>query len=175
MLKIRQENLSDYRAVFQIIKSAFANMEMSDQTEHFLVERLRKSDAFIPELSLVAEQNGEIVGHIILTKITIKNKEQTFTSLALAPVSVKPTYQNKGIGGQLIQEAHRIAKALQYTSIILLGHPHYYPRFGYELCSKYGISMPFEAPDESCMVLELTKNGLQGVSGTVVYSKAFFE
>ncbi|MCZ7253247.1 GNAT family N-acetyltransferase, partial [Salmonella enterica] len=86
---------------------------------------------------------------------------------ALAPVSVKPAFQGKGIGAKLILESHAIAKKLGYKSIILLGHENYYPRFGYELTSKYNIEMPFDVPAENCMVISLTENGLDGVSGKV--------
>lgn len=175
MIKIRQETSADYPAVFTITKDAFSTLAVSDHTEHFLVERLRKSAAFIPELSLVAEQDGEIVGHILLTKIQIKNDQASFESLTLAPVSVKPGFQRKGIGSQLIKRAHTIAQQLGFQSVILLGHANYYPRFGYERCSKHGISLPFEANDESAMVKELVENGLTGVEGTVVYAKEFFE
>ena len=174
-IKLRQESSEDFEEVFSVIESAFKNEAYSDQKEQFLVEKLRTSKAFIPELSIVAENNGEIVGHILLTKIEIKDNHQSFESLALAPVSVKPGSQKKGIGGQLINEAHRIAKTLGYKSIVLLGHEAYYPKFGYELASKYGIKIPFDAPDENCMVLELVEDGLIGVSGMVDYAKEFYE
>ncbi len=172
-LIFRKETPADYKFVEKIIEEAFANEAYSDQTEHLLVARLRNSDAFIPELSMVAEVNGEIVGHILLTKITIKNAEITSASLALAPVSVKPAFQKQGIGGMLIEEAHRIARPLGYRSIVLLGHAGYYPRFGYRKGSDFGISLPFEVPDENCMVLELVEGGLEGVRGEVVYSEEF--
>ena len=172
-IRIRQENQIDRKAVEAIIETAFKTEVYSDQTEHLLVARLRESDAFIPQLSLVAEVNGKIVGHILLTKITIKNDLNSFPSLALAPVSVLPAYQKRGIGGRLIQEAHRIATELGHSSIVLLGHADYYPRFGYELTSKYGIKLPFEAPEENCMVVELVEGSLKEVSGVVEYAKEF--
>ena len=172
---IWQEQPKDHRIVAQIISAAFENVSESDHSESGLVERLRKSDAFIPKLSLVAELNGEIVGHILLTKIKIKNDIETFDSLALAPVSVEPEYQHKGIGGQLILESHKIAKKLGYPSIILVGHEKYYPKFGYKKASAFNIKIPFQAPDENCMAIELIKDGLKNVSGTVEYSRAFYE
>ena len=174
-LLIRQETTADHKQVEAIIKAAFASEPISDKTEHLLVARLRKSDAFIPELSLVAELDGQIVGHIILTKIIIKEGAVEHSSLALAPVSVHPDFQNKGIGGKLIKESHRIAQQVGYQSIVLLGHADYYPRFGYELTEKYNIRLPFDAPKECCMVISLQSDGLDGVSGEVVYPKAFFE
>ena len=174
-IKLRQENENDYKSVFQLIEKAFEKEEHSDHQEQFLVERLRKSDAFIPELSIVAEVGNEIVGHILLTKLEVKNDSESFQSLALAPVSVLPEFQGKGIGSKLILHSHKVAKDLGYKSIILLGHQDYYPRFGYELCKKYNIEMPFDVPAENCMVIALTENGLSGVNGKVVYPSAFFE
>lgn len=174
-IKLRQENEKDHKSVFTLIEKAFEKEEYSDHKEQFLVERLRKSTAFIPELSIVAEVENEIVGHILLTKLEISNDTASFESLALAPVSVLPEFQGKGIGAKLILHSHKVAKDLGYQSIILLGHPDYYPRFGYELCEKYHIEMPFEVPAENCMVIALTENGLSGVSGKVIYPAAFFE
>lgn len=174
-ITIRPEKATDYLEVHALIESAFENEEHTDHREQFLVERLRKSDAFIPELSLVAEIDNEIVGHILLTKIQIENKTQSFESLALAPVSVKPEFQRKGIGSKLIIESHAIAKRLGYQSIVVLGHEKYYPRFGYEWTSKYYIEMPFEVPKENCMIISLSENGLHGVNGKVKYPKEFFE
>jgi len=173
-IKIRQETPSDYPIVFKLIEKAFHNLELSDHQEHFLVERLRKSEAFIPKLSLVAEQNNQILGHIILSNIKINNEEESMESLALAPISVLPDFQNQGIGGQLIRTAHRIAKELGFSSIILIGHTDYYPRFGYERLDKYGIQLPFDVPVENAMVIELIEGSLKQVSGVVEYSKAFF-
>ncbi len=174
-ITIRQELPSDYQAVFQVIEAAFKPVEFSDHQEHFLVERLRKSNAFIPSLSLVAKNNHQILGHIILTKIHIRHANHSFDSLALAPVSVLPSFQQKGIGKALILEAHKVAKSLGFKSIVVVGHEDYYPKFGYQLTSQFGIQLPFEAPEKNCMVIELIKNGLQGVSGMVEYDKAFFE
>jgi len=174
-IKLRQENEKDHKSVFQLIEKAFVHEEYSDHKEQFLVERLRKSDAFIPELSIVAELENKIVGHILLTKLEIKNDLESFQSLALAPVSVLPEFQGKGIGSKLIMHSHKVAKDLGYKSIILLGHQDYYPRFGYELCEKYNIEMPFDVPAVNCMVVALVENGLAGVSGKVVYPPAFFE
>lgn len=170
---IRQEKEADHNAVCDLIQKAFQAIEFSDHKEQFLVNRLRKSNSFIPELSLLAEHKNKIVGHILLTKLKIINKQAEYQSLALAPLSVLPEYQRQGIGGKLIQQAHKTAKKLGYGSIILLGHENYYPRFGYEQTSKYGIKLPFSAPDKNCMIIELIENG--AVSGTVEYPQEFFQ
>jgi|SRR5690606_6480692 len=172
---IRQEKPADFKTVFRIIENAFKLIQFSDHKEQFLVERLRKSRAFIPELSMVAELDNRIVGHILLTKLKIKNGQREFDSLALAPVSVLPKYQGKGIGGILIKEAHKKARELGYQSVVLLGHEKYYPKFGYKRADMFGIELPFDVPKENCMAIELTENGLVGVSGTVEYPKEFNE
>lgn len=129
-IKIRQEQENDYKVVCELIELAFRNMEESDHREHLLVECLRKSEAFIPELSLVAEKNGEIIGHILMTKVEIVSDVKTTTSLALAPVAVLPKYQRQGVGGTLICEIHKRAAELGYGSAVLLGHKDYYPNSG---------------------------------------------
>ena len=173
-LIILQEIKQDFDAVFQLIKMAFENEPISDKTEHYLVERLRKSNAFIPELSLVAETENRIIGHILLTKIQIKNTQNTFDSFALAPVSVHPVYQRKGVGAKLIKQAHKSATALGYKAIILIGHQDYYPRFSYLPAHTFGIELPFKIPPENCMAIELVENGLKGVTGRVEYPAEFF-
>ena len=172
---IRQETEKDYKLSETVVEKAFKNAEHIDHKEHLLVAKLRKSDAFIPELSLVAELDGEIVGHIMLTKLLIENEGSKYDSLALAPVSVVPEHQNKGIGSELISESLKIAKELGFKSVIVLGHDKYYPRFGFKPASTWGIKAPFDVPDEAFMALELEDGSLEDISGTVVYSKEFSE
>ncbi len=174
MITIRQEDKKDYQKVFQLTEEAFRDIEYSDHQEQFLVGKLRGSDAFIPQLSLVAEdENGTIAGHILFTKIEITNEKESFDSLALAPVSVKPEFQNQGIGAKLILEGHHIAKGLGYESVILIGHEKYYPRFGYKKTSNFGISFPFDIPEENGMAVELVKDGLKDKKGVVKYPHEF--
>jgi predicted N-acetyltransferase YhbS len=173
-ITIRQETPADHPQVFELIKEAFQHEPHSDQQEHYLVERLRKSEAFVPELSLVAEEQGQLIGHILLTKIKVINQKKEHESLALAPVSVAPAYQKLGIGGILIRQAHENARQLGFSSVILLGHADYYPRFGYQKASNFGISLPFDVPEENCMAIELKENGLAGINGVVEYPQAFF-
>lgn len=169
-IKIRQEQEKDWDSVYRVVKAAFEAAEHADGDEQDLVNRLRRSDAFIPELSLVAEWKGGIIGHVLFTKIKIGNHE----SLALAPVAVLPVYQGQGVGKKLIEAGHRRAKELGFCSIIVVGHPTYYPRFGYTPASKWNISAQFAVPDDCFMALELTKDGLKGVSGRVEHAREFF-
>ncbi|MCL3782550.1 N-acetyltransferase [Prolixibacteraceae bacterium JC049] len=174
-ITIRQETENDHKAVFTLIEKAFESLEISDHKEQFLVERLRKSDAFVPELALVAELDQQIVGYILLTKVVIKNEKQSVVSLCLAPVAVLPEYQNGGVGEKLIRAAHIKAAELGFKSIVLLGHEAYYPRFGYQQLHQYNIQLPFDAPKENCMVIELTEDALYGISGKIEFPGAFFE
>lgn len=167
---IRQEKPQDILAVYDVVKAAFEHMAFASHDEQDLVNRLRKSAAFIPELSLVAEQDGRIVGHILFTKMKIGEH----LSLALAPVAVLPEFHGQGIGSALILEGHRIARELGYRSVIVVGHAYYYPRFGYRWASLYGIKAPFEVPQDAFMALELVPGGLNGVSGMIEYAPEFF-
>ena len=174
-MNIRKEEKSDYEQIFKLIEKAFENEEYSDHREQFLVERLRNSDSFVPDLSIVFEMNEMIVGYILLTKIKINHSDFSYDSLALAPVAVLPNYQGNGIGGHLIEFAHKKATELGFESIILLGHPTYYPKFGYRKASDFDIQLPFDVPDENCMAIELVEDALKNVNGMVEYPKEFYQ
>ncbi len=173
-IEIRQEQSQDHEAVYNLTEKAFREMPYGNHDEQELVGRLRKSSAFIPELSMVAIVNGEIVGHIMLTRNRIINDREVFESLTLGPVSVPPEFQRKGIGSLLIRAAHEKARGMGYTSVLLVGHEKYYPRFGYRPASGFGILSPIEVPDPVFMAVELVPGALQDVAGTVEYPGEFF-
>jgi predicted N-acetyltransferase YhbS len=173
-ISIRPEEPGDYAAIYDVTEQAFRDMPFSDHDEQNLVGRLRGSDSYIPELSLVAILEGEIVGHIMLTRNRIVDGEKAFGSLTLGPVSVLPSLQRKGIGGVLIRAAHDKARDMGFRSVLLVGHEHYYPRFGYFPASRFGILCPIVVPDPVFMAVELVENGLLGVSGTVEFPREFF-
>ncbi|MDB8792088.1 N-acetyltransferase [Romboutsia sp. 1001216sp1] len=175
MINIRCELEKDYNIVENVVKGSFKNEEFSDKDEHNLVNRLRNSKESVKELALLAEVNEEIVGYSLLTKIKIKNKNESRESLALAPVSVLPEYQKKGVGSTLINKAIEKAKNLGYTSIVVLGHPNYYLKFGFINASEFDIKPPFEVPDDVFKVLVLDEEKFKGTSGVVEYSSVFFE
>lgn len=175
-MHIRQANKNDHQAISVLLQEAFKEEVHSDHKEHLLVERLHRSAAFIPELSLVAEQDQQIIGYILLTRIHIASPlSGEVTSLALAPVAVSPSYQQRGIGSRLIQYAHDRARDLGFGSVVVLGHEDYYPRLGYKMAKDYGIRLPFDVPEENCMVIELQEGALRGHSGHVIYPKEFME
>ena len=168
MIEIRQENEKDYEEIYKVIKVAFETAEHSDGKEQDLVVSLRKSENFIPELSLVAIQDKKIVGYILFTKINIGKYEE----LALAPLAVLPKYQRQGIGKKLIEKGHGIAKELEFHYSVVLGSEKYYPKFGYVPASQYGIKAPFEVLDENFMAIKLN-NSDKKILGTVEYAKEF--
>ena len=173
-INIRKETPEDYLQVIELTEKAFEALEISDHNEGKLVDKLRKAPTFIEDLSLVAEVNGQVVGHILFTPIIIDNGEQQFQSLVLAPVSVLPEFQKQGIGGQLIGAGHQKAIELGFQSVILIGHPEYYPRFGFKPASIWGIKTHYELPsDDVFMAVELSEGALSNVSGIVVFPPEF--
>lgn len=167
---IRQETPADYRAVFDLVSRAFGNAEHADGDEPYLVGRLRKSSAVIEELSLVAEVDGQIVGHILFTEVRAGDTVQ----LALAPLSVLPVRQNRGIGSLLVNAGHERGKRLGYDYSIVLGNPGYYSRFGYFPAGQIGLKAPFPVPD-GCFMVHPLQGKTPVISAIVEYANAFFQ
>lgn len=165
---IRQEHFNDYKEVYGLIAEAFATAEYTDGNEQDLVMALRKGDAFIPELSLVAEINKNIVGHIMFSKARVGQTEV----LALAPLSVRPQFQKQGVGTSLIMEGHKIAEKSGYGYSIVLGSETYYPRMGYVPAEQMGIEVPKGFPAENFMAIKLQKSA-EPICGAVTYAKEF--
>ncbi|HYE10163.1 MAG TPA: N-acetyltransferase [Patescibacteria group bacterium] len=173
---IRKETQNDYDEIREIIKSAFKAIEKDDNdfNEWTLAERIRESDYYINDLSLVAEIDGKVVGHIMFTPLKIKGSNKIYESLDLAPVSVHADFQNQGIGKQLVRSGIEIAKKLGYKSLIVMGHPKYYQSFGFELASKWKIGLDNNFDSKYLFALELVEGGLDGVSGIVEYCPPFY-
>jgi len=160
----------DYAQVFQLNYAAFGNRP----DESRLIERIRASRWFIPELSLVAEENGELVGHILLSKAEVVNEDHIREIIVLAPIAVMPDYQKRGIGGALIREALERVKRLGYGLVLLIGHPAYYPKFGFQPARRFGLELKqFEVPDEVFMVCELIDGELGKIKGELRYPSTF--
>jgi predicted N-acetyltransferase YhbS len=169
-LKIRPETEEDFVKITEVNDLAFGQ-----KNEGILIERLRKTAKFISELSLVAELEGRIVGHILFYPVTIRSSDYEFLSLSLGPMAVIPELGRRGIGSQLVTEGLATAARLGHRSVIVLGHPEYYPKFGFKPASRWNIKAPFDAPDEAFMALELVKDELAGKSGVVEYPGEFME
>jgi len=167
---IRNETKKDYDQIRKINDLAF-----KQENEGKMVDALRKTTDFNYLLSLVAEIKGEIVGHILFYPLKIKNKNEEHTVLSLAPIAVHPKYQNKGIGSKLVKRGLEIAKDNGFDAVIVIGHPNYYPRFGFTPAKNWNIKLPFNAPDDVFLAIELKKDSLKNCSGTVEFTKEFFD
>lgn len=169
---IRTETSSDFGAVFQLNYYAFGNRE----DESRLIERIRVSEQFIPELSIVAEIDKEIVGHVMLSKAIVRERDKETNVIVLAPIAVKPALQKQGIGRKLIEEGISRCKALGYGLVLLIGHPDYYPRLGFQPARQHGLELTqFDVPDDVFMVVEVEGGKLQEISGELMYPAAFFD
>ena len=131
---VRPEAPDDFDAIHSLVEAAFGR---SNEAE--LVRRLRASDAYVSELALVAEVDGVVVGHVMISYVTLLNDDEQFRVLSLAPLAVKPERQGRGIGSTLIEAGLEIADKRGEPLVVLLGHPAYYPRFGFEVASGHGI------------------------------------
>ena len=167
-MRIRKEEAKDYEEIYAVVREAFAGAEHADGNEQDLVNALRKSEAYIPELSLVAEEDGKIVGHIMFTKALVAD----CIVLALAPLSVLPAYQKRGIGTALIKAGHQIAKENGYGYSVVLGSEKYYPRVGYVPADTWGITPSFAVPRENFMAYRIKENA-PALHGVMRYAREF--
>jgi predicted N-acetyltransferase YhbS len=167
---IRPEKETDYQTIKMVNDRAFGQ-----SNEGIMIEHLRARSDYIAELSLVAVIDDTLVGHLLLFPVTIKNDLKTTTTLSLAPMAVHPDFQKKGIGSQLVWEALNKAKKLGFNSVIVVGHPKYYPRFGFKPASTWNIQLPLEVPDEAFMAIELKPDSLKNCSGIVEYPKEYWD
>jgi predicted N-acetyltransferase YhbS len=173
---IRKETQEDYNQIREVIKSAFMAIVERDKefNEWTLVEKIRESSYYINDLSLIAEVDGTIVGHIMFTPMKIKSSTECYESLDLAPVSVHTDFQNQGIGKLLVRSGIEAAKKLGYKSIIVMGHPKYYESFGFKLASNWKIGIDNNFNSKYLFALELVEGGLDGVNGIVEYCPPFY-
>lgn len=168
MIRIRSELPEDVEAIYSLNQEAFEGT-----AEANLVNNLRTSNAMI--LSLVAIKNNEIVGHIAFSPVTIESDQATVNAVGLAPMAVSPEFQRSGIGSQLIEEGLNRIRTAEHDLVVVLGHPEYYPRFGFVPAKKYGIRWEQDIPEEAFMIKELREGALKEVRGTVKYRPEFNE
>ena len=165
-MKLRPERPADYEAIARVVEAAFGR-----PNEARLVELIRASEQYVPELALVAEEEGEIVGHVMFSYVTLAGDEERQV-LELAPVAVAPERQGDGIGAALIRAGLERAEARGEPLVAVLGHTGYYPRFGFELASRYGIEPPSPELAPAFFVARLSRYDA-GYRGRVVYPPAF--
>src|SRR5262245_36300044 len=180
---VRPEIEADHPAVFRVLQSAFGR-----DNEARLVDALRISPAFVPELSIVAVDRvplefgrdiapapDTVVGHILFSRIAIRDGSRLHDALALAPLAVIRPLQNRGIGSALVRQGLDDARRSGHRIVIVVGHPEYYPRFGFLRASTFGIHVPFDSPDPAIMALGLRPDAMVQVRGSVEYPIEFFQ
>lgn len=167
---LNPERVDDHADVYALVAAAFGQ---PDEAE--LVVRLRQSSGFVPELSIVMHNlDHQLLGHVLFSRCKILDDEGYETeSLALAPLSVLPAYQRQGIGKGLVRHGLLVARELGFGSVIVLGDPAYYGRFGFQPAEDWAIHAPFPVPPGALQVLELHPGALSSAWGTVQYDPAF--
>ncbi|MDX1404658.1 MAG: N-acetyltransferase [Woeseiaceae bacterium] len=164
---IREETNADRNAIYEINAAAFPT-----EAEAKLVDALRVSaDPFV---SLVAEEDDEIIGNIVFTPVALASFGD-LQLMGLAPMAVKPARQRSGIGSRLVEAGLENLRTLGVGAVVVLGHADYYPRFGFRPASRWGIASEYDVPDDAFMLLELASGYLDGYQGTIRYHAAFAE
>ena len=166
MIIIRAEKTEDRDAIHRVVELAFGQRGEAD-----LVDALRENAS--PCISLVATLDELVVGHIFFSPVTIEAEKDTFAAMGLAPMAVLPEYQNQGIGSQLVREGLKECERLGHDIVVVLGHPKFYPQFGFAPASLKGLRSEYDVPDEVFMVLELSEGALAGRVGLVKYHPEF--
>lgn len=167
-MNIRNEQSHDITQIESLNTTVFETA-----AEAKLVNALR--DSGCEYISLVAETNNKIIGHILFTPVELSNSENKVKIMGLAPMAVLNEYQNKGIGTQLIKAGLAQCKTLSYEAVVVLGYPAYYSKFGFESSTDFGIKSEYDVPAEAFMVLELKAGVLKDHKGIIKYHHAFSE
>jgi len=168
-VQVREETPEDVRAIDVVNLSAFQG-----ENEAKFVTALRQSAAFIPELSLVAELNGRIVGHILLSAVMLMGKDSEKKILALAPMSVVPSQSHRGIGSALVRAAVTKAGSLGYAGIVAVGEPEFYRKLGFEPANRWGLRTSLPVAEDWVTAIELIAGALNG-GGLVRYPELFLD
>jgi len=168
LLTIRPEIPEDQASIHCVNQEAFGRNQEAD-----LVDKLRRRGVLA--ISLVAVLDTAVVGHIAFSPVEITSGESSFEALALGPLAVLLAHQNKGIGSQLVTAGLEECGRLGHEIIMLVGHPNYYPRFGFVPAYPKGIECEFEVPDEAWMMAELKQGALAGRQGKVRFQPEFKE
>ncbi len=164
-MQIRQARLGDYRAIYQLVRQAFEKSRISDGQEQDWIVAQRGTGQYIPQLELVAEKDGCLLGHVLMTK------HETLagipSALYLAPLSVRPAFQGQGVGSALVKAACVHGAELGYHAAFLVGDPRYYSRLGFRSVAEFGLENCSELPDIYVQAIELQPDALKDVQGTL--------
>ena len=164
-MRVRAERPDDYALVREINRAAFGRDAEAD-----LVDRLRAEAS--PIISLVGEQGGQVVGHILFSPVTLSGHD-TLPIAGLAPVAVLPAHQRAGIGSALVNAGLDACRDGDFVAVVVVGHPDYYPRFGFRPASQFGLACEFEVPDDVFMALAVEDGALRNRQGTIHYHPLF--
>jgi putative acetyltransferase len=164
-INIRPETAADIPTIHEINTAAFGQ-----PAEAKLVDALRDAGAHL--ISLVAEQDNKVVGHILFSPVEIEQEIGVFKCAGLAPMAVLPEYQRQGVGKRLVTAGLDACRQNGIPACVVLGHPEYYPKFGFKPARNYGIDSDYDAP-EAFMIIELSPSALEPVSGRAKYHPAF--
>lgn len=164
-MRVRDELPADFAQVRAVNAAAFPS-----PAEANLVDALRTQAH--PCISLVAEVDGQVAGHIMFTPVSL-NSHPALRIFGLAPLAVLPQHQRHGVGSALVRAGLQRCRDLSHGAVVVLGHPAYYPRFGFQPAARLGIGCEYDVPEDAFMLLELEPGYLQRASGTVAYHPAF--
>src|SRR5574341_1853240 len=168
MIVIRPEEPRDIAAIRKVVEEAFGQ-----PAEANLVDALRRNGK--ATLSLVAEDDGQIVGHILFSPVTIESGDDQFAGIGVAPMAVLPESQSRGIGSLLVKRGLERCREAGHQFAVVLGHPEYYPRFGFVPASRFHLRCEYEVADEVFMAMELREGALQNRAGMARYQPEFNE
>jgi len=165
VIVIRPEIEQDRQAIWNVNRAAFES-----DAEANLVDALR--DGGYVEVSLIAKVDGEIVGHILFSRLPVVTRVGTVDAFSLAPMAVLPSYQRRGIGSKLVEAGLEACREKGHKIILVLGHPEFYPRFGFSAELARLLESPFGGV-EAWLAMELAPGALAGVEGRVEYPPPF--
>ena len=167
-LSIRPEHAGDFPAIHTVVRDAFASLSEATGDEQDFVAAIREHKGYIPELALVAEDEGNLVGYVMLTETHVEGPEGGAPVLLLAPICVAPELHGRKVGATLLRDALQRARAMGYDAVFLAGNPDYYTRFGFLPTVSFGIGHTMPVPDKCIMALELVPGALSGRKGTIL-------
>lgn len=174
-LTFRRETPADFSRVEELVRDAFWDVYAPGCSEHLVLHRLRESSAYLPEISLLAEQDGKILGHVAWSKGVVKGADgKTTEAVTFGPIAVDPAVQGKGIGSALLRKTIPLAAAMGFPCVVIYGNPAYYGRFGFEEAAKWGIQTSDGGNFPAFQVLRLGEGKREIPRGTFWIDGAFF-